>query len=115
MMNRSFVALGAILLLTASLGLVGTDADARSKKWTITQRQEVLKKEIDRGQVAGELTLKEANSLRGQEAKIEIREAIMKAKNAGKLSYENENAVEKALNKLSLRIQKLKLEKRVQK
>lgn len=114
-MHKSFVALSFVLLVAASSGLLALQSDAKSKKWTITQRQDALKKEIASGQKSGDLTAKEAAALREQESKIEAKEVKMKGKNDGKLSYDNENALEKDLNKLSLRIQKLKLEKRVEK
>ena len=49
MKRRSFVAIGAVLLLAASLGLAQTEADAKGKNWTITERQDALKKDIAAG------------------------------------------------------------------
>jgi hypothetical protein len=106
----------AALLVASSVGFLSSNVDAKTdKKWTITERSEALKKEVDAGQKAGELTAKESESLKEQAGKIDAKIVKMKSKNDGKLSYDNENSLEKDLNKLSLRIQKLKLEKRVQK
>lgn len=87
-------------------------ADAR--RWTIYQRQVKLAREIDQGQRSGDLTLKEADNLRHEQAKINSRIAEMKAKNGGKISYEDQNKLEKMLNQLSVSIKKKKLAKRVQ-
>ena len=112
---RKSVILGlGVSLLLGSTWCVDMPGLAKDAKWTITERQEQLDKEIAAGQKAGELTLKEANSLKEDSDKITQKIRKFKEKNAGKLSYDNINAVEKALNKLSLRIQKLKLAKRVQ-
>lgn len=114
-MRKLFLALSSVVLLVAACDLTVQDASAKAKKWTVTQRQEALSKEINAGQKSGDLTAKEADALKEQAAKIEAKIVKMKAKNDGKLSFDNENTLEKDLNKLSMRIQKLKLEKRVQK
>lgn len=115
-MVRKGLLLLASLLIASSVGFLSNEVDAKTaKKWTITERTEALKKEIDDGQKAGELTAKEGESLKEQAGKVDAKIVKMKSKNDGKLSYDNENTLEKDLNKLSLRIQKLKLEKRVQK
>src|SRR5271156_1038069 len=94
------------------IGLLSLPADA--KKWTIYERQVKLSGEIDAGQKSGDLTAKECESLKKEASKITEDIAVRKAKNAGKLSVDDENDIEKKLNKLSLKIQKEKLEKRVQ-
>jgi predicted ribosome quality control (RQC) complex YloA/Tae2 family protein len=84
-----------------------------AKNITITERQEILMKKIDQGEKSGELTLKEAEALRNEGNKITEKQAKMKDKNGGKLSYADITKIEKELNKLSLKIQKKGLEKRV--
>jgi hypothetical protein len=101
-----------VAALSLALLLVGVNG-VEAKKWTITQRQEALSSEINKGQKSGDLTLKEADALRGEASGISEKIEKMKSNNGGKLSYADENKVEKSLNKLSQRIQKLQLEKRV--
>lgn len=114
MTHKRLFAFGSAILLAAAFGLSSRQAEAK-KPVTVTEREERLKQEINQGQKSGDLTLKESEDLRNQEAKIEAKQLKMKAKNGGKLSYDNENTLEKDLNKLSLKIQKLKLAKRVEK
>jgi len=102
----------AIVSLVLAL-LVGGLNCAEAKKWTITQRQEALSSEINKGQKSGDLTLKEADGLRDEASGISEKIEKMKSNNGGKLSYADENKIEKALNKLSQRIQAKQLEKRV--
>lgn len=84
-----------------------------AKNITITERQEILMKKINQGEKSGELTLKEAEALRNESNKITEKQTKMKDKNGGKLSYADITKIEKELNKLSLKIQKKGLEKRV--
>lgn len=101
------------LSLVAAISWCCATNDAEAKKWTITQRHEALSKEIAKGEKSGELTLKEAEGLRSECDKITARIDKMKSKNGGKLSYTDENRLEKDLNKLSQRIQAKELAKRV--
>ncbi|HEY9682637.1 MAG TPA: hypothetical protein V6C86_13745 [Oculatellaceae cyanobacterium] len=112
-MNR-YVALTITALgLSAMNTLVQpTEAEAR-KHYTVTQRQDQLKKEVDAGQKANELTLKEANALRDRLSSVAEDETKMKSKNGGKLSYKDEGKIEKKLNGISVDMQKQKLAKRV--
>ncbi len=73
--------------------------------------------QINEGQKASELTVKEAKSLRKDLANLAKKKANMKAKADKKntLTKENQIELEGDLNKISVEIQKLKLEKRVQK
>lgn len=73
--------------------------------------------QINEGQKAKELTVKEAKSLRKDLANLAKKKAKMKAKADKKnvLTKENQTELEGDLNKISVEIQKLKLEKRVQK
>ena len=104
----------AMLLATAVLlSGSGSGVDAK-KQWTIYERQVELTKRIASGEKANELTLKEADKLRKRMADINERVEKAKAKNGGKISYKDEGKIEKDLNKVSLDIQKLKLEKRVE-
>ncbi len=111
MIRRTSLSL-TLALLSGATALIHPPA-AQAKKWTITQRQDRLKKEIAGGLKSGDLTQKEASSLTDEETNIEAKEVKMKEKNGGKLSVPDQNKLEGMLNKLSLRIQKLKLSKRV--
>jgi len=84
-----------------------------AKVWTIDDRQQKLMQEINAGQKSGELTLKEAHILRKQEAHIARKKAKMKAKNLGRLSSDDITDLEKELNKVSIDLNKYRLEKRV--
>jgi hypothetical protein len=103
----------SLIFALATTFFVGTAQAAYAKKWTIYQRQVRLAKEITKGQRSGELTLKEANDLREQYDHVGEKISKMKAKNGGKLSYADQNELEKKLNELSVRIQKKMLAKRV--
>jgi hypothetical protein len=104
-------ATGCLLSLTI---LVSNCPAEAAKHYTITQRQEMLNKEVTAGLKANELTLKEANKLKDRLTDVTNHIAKMKEKNAGKLSYKDEGKVEKDLNAISVDMQKEKLEKRVQ-
>ncbi|MDP3510382.1 MAG: hypothetical protein Q8T09_20600 [Candidatus Melainabacteria bacterium] len=88
-----------------------------AKEWSIDDRQQALMQQINEGQKAKELTVKEAKSLRKDLANLAKKKAKMKAKPDANnsLSKENQTELEGDLNKISVDIQKLKLEKRVQK
>lgn len=88
-----------------------------AKEWSIDDRQQALMQQINEGQKANELTVKEAKSLRKDLANLAKKKAKMKAKADTKntLTKENQTELEGDLNKISVEIQKLKLEKRVQK
>lgn len=103
---------GTILATLCTLSVIAAPVEA--KKWTIYEREVQLSKEIDAGQKSGDLTLKEADGLRSDAKDIKDTIEKMKQKNGGKLSVKNENDLERQLNKLSLKIQKKKLDKRVQ-
>lgn len=105
--------MGVISTLVALSGLFMA-AQAKPPE-TITQRQDSLKHSVNKSEKSGELTLKEANSLRKSEAKISEKECDMKAKNGGKLSYKNQNQIESDLNNVSNKIHKEQLQKRVDK
>ena len=112
-MNRLVALTITALSLSAVTTLVQpTEAQAR-RHYTITQRQEMLRKEVNAGQKANELTLKEADALRDRLTGITEDEAKMKAKNGGKLSYKDEGKIEKKLNSISVDMTKQKLAKRV--
>lgn len=87
---------------------------APKKQWTVTDRQDELKKRVDEGEKSYELTKKEADKLRSRLQDIADREQKAKDKNGGKLSYKDEGKAEKDLNAVSLDIDKHQLAKRVQ-
>jgi hypothetical protein len=106
---------GSSTLAVAVAALVALSlSPAQAKKWTVTQRQEKLSIEIDRAFKANQLTLDEADGMKKEAAKIATKEEKMKSKNGGKLSYSDDTELEKELNKLSVKLHKKMLEKRVQ-
>jgi hypothetical protein len=112
-MKLRVIALAAGCLVSMTTLASNFPAEA-AKHYTITQRQEMLNKEVSAGLKANELTLKEANKLKDRLTDVRNRIEKMKAKNAGKLSYKDEGKVEKDLNAISVDMQKEKLAKRVQ-
>ena len=109
----------SVAILAIALGVsvnVGTAGGvlAKDKVWTIDTRAAKLMQEINEGQKSGELTVKEAKKLRSDLADIAHRKKLMKGDNAGKVSPEDRNKIEGDLNKVSAKIQKLELEKRVE-
>ncbi|MDX2107917.1 MAG: hypothetical protein SFY67_16060 [Candidatus Melainabacteria bacterium] len=103
-----YIAIGLVTLVAQSL--LSPPADA---KLTITQRQNILLKKINRAERANELTHKEAQGLRDKRLSIIAMEARMRNRNNGRLSYSDINKVERELNGLSLKLQKKALAKRV--
>lgn len=105
----------ALSLFGAGLAIssVSFCAPGQAKKMTVYDRQVALKKEIDAGEKSKELTLKEASKLREKLESINEKKEKMLAKNGGKLSYKDEEKMEKWLNGVSIDIQKKRLAKRV--
>lgn len=89
-------------------------ADARSKKWTISDRQDALGWQVDAGFRSKELTLKECDRFHSRLQKLNERIEDMKFKNGGKLSYADQGKCEKVLNNISIDLKKAQLLKRVQ-
>jgi hypothetical protein len=112
-MNRLVALTITALSLSVMTTLVQPTVAQAKVHYTITQRQEMLRKEVNAGQKANELTLKEADSLRDRLTSITEDESKMKAKNGGKLSYKDEGKIEKKLNSISVDMTKQKLAKRV--
>jgi hypothetical protein len=110
--KRVMVVLAA-LGLGMTFSLANTCALAKDKVWTIDTRSAKLMQDINEGQKSGELTLKEAKKLRGDLADIAHRKHLMKGDNAGKVSDEDKNKIEGDLNKVSAKIKKWELDKRV--
>jgi hypothetical protein len=104
-------------LALALSSFFSTFLSVEAKEWSIDDRQQALMQQINEGQKAKELTVKEAKSLRKDLANLAKKKAKMKAKaeNNNTLTKENQTELEGDLNKISVEIQKLKLEKRVQK
>lgn len=95
-------------------GLVTFDASgAMARQWTIYQRQVAEQARITKGEKSGDLTKKEADGLRSDMADIDAKIKKAKEKNAGKISIKDQGKIEKALNDVTLKIQKLELAKRV--
>ena len=106
--------LSTVCAIALGLGSVFSVCAVEAKEWTVDQRQQSLMMQINEGQKANELTVKEAKSLRKSLADLAKKKAKMKNKNGKSLSKDNELALEGDLNKISVEMQKLKLEKRVQ-
>jgi hypothetical protein len=116
-MNRTFLKhLSLCLAVSTGLGAIVCSPNAEAKrKYTITNRIDALSSKVNAGQKSGELTLKEADDLRGKISDVNSRIDKYKSKNGGKLSYANENTIEKDLNGVSLKLTKKELAKRAAK
>jgi hypothetical protein len=88
---------------------------AKAPVWTIDTRAAKLMQDINDGQKSGELTVKEAKKLRSDLADIAHRKSLIKGDNEGKVSDSDKAKIEGDLNKVSVKIHKLELTKRVQK
>ncbi|MBA3856135.1 MAG: hypothetical protein C0507_04425 [Cyanobacteria bacterium PR.3.49] len=102
--------------LALSLCLSAIPVSAKGKVWTVDARQTQLMADINEGQKGKQLTKKEADRLRSDLADVARKKKKMKEKaENGKLTDANKNDLEADLNKISVAIQKYKLEKRVEK
>ncbi len=91
---------------------MGNSVEAR--KYTIYDRQVALEKKIDKAYKDNQLTLKEADNLKGKIKSVKEEEEKMKNKNGGKLSYEDNTTLEKDLNKISDKLHRKMLDKRAE-
>jgi len=103
----------ACINLIAVVAMLSTTA-APAKTWTIYQRQLAEQTRIKKGEKSAELTKKEADGLRSDMADIDNKIAKAKSKNGGKISIKDQGKIEKALNDVTLKIEKLELAKRTQ-
>jgi hypothetical protein len=94
--------------------IIGAAAPGITKTWTIDERQVQLMQDINAGQKSKELTLKEANKLRSYLADVARKKKKFLKRNANKLTQDDTVILEGDLNKISVNISKLKLEKRAQ-
>lgn len=101
------------ILVVLLVYFAGTFTTAEGKTWTVDDRQAKLMQGINAGQKSGELTVKEARSLRKMQAGIARKKAKMKGENLGRLTPENTSELEEELNKVSVELNRLRLEKRV--
>lgn len=107
--SKKFAAVLAISLLMV------VAAPGISKTWTIDERQTQLMQDINAGQKNKELTVKECTKLRSDLADVMRKKRSLIKKSANKqLSPKDIMTLEEALNKVSVAITKLKLEKRTQ-
>ncbi len=102
------------LLVLAVLQIAPQTSEAKARRYTVTQRHQILAAKINRMEKAGELTLREARDLRDDNQDVWQKVSRMKARNGGKLSYKNIAEVEKDLNSISNKIHKKALQKRVE-
>jgi septal ring factor EnvC (AmiA/AmiB activator) len=115
-MKRILLAIATLAFLATIAGIVGSSPNAmaaKSKVWTITDRQMELRRRVEKGLKGSELTAKEAKKLNDHLNDIDTDINKMKTKNAGKLSYKDEGKIEKRLNDISLDLEKCELQKRV--
>lgn len=90
-------------------------AKGKAKVWTIEARQIQLMADINEGQKGKQLTKKEADHLRSDLADVSRKKKKMKSKAVeGKITEEQKSELEGDLNKISVDIKKLKLEKRAE-
>ena len=109
-LTAAVVSLIVVLLVISALPALKVEA----KQWTVYERQVELRKRVEKGYKANELTEKEAKKLNDRLDDI-VRDADkMKSKNGDKLSYKDQGKLEKRLNAISLVIQKYELKKRVE-
>lgn len=119
-MFEGFIARGDVMKFWVTLAVIaaivtaGSVSPADAKKYTIYQRQIALKTRVNKAERAKELTFKEAKHFRDELADVQEDKDKMISKNNGRLSYEDENKLEKKLNSISTSITKHKLEKRVE-
>lgn len=113
--------MAALALLVGMALTITMPADARKKHpavggepYSIADREVVLDKKINEAYSANQLTLQEADDLRGKMKKIKDKEQKMKDQNGGKLSYSDNTSLEKSLNDVSNKLHKKMLDKRVQ-
>lgn len=104
---KGFLALALLLALSFS-----SAADA--KVWTIDARQEELMKQINTAQEKKALTAKEGDKLRKMLAKIAKKKAKWKQDKTRDLSEDEKLELEGDLNKVSVKIKALQLEKRTE-
>lgn len=105
----------ATFLVICALALTCTSdmkAICKGKTWTIADRQQQLMQEINKAQKEKELTVKEANKLRQELAKVARRKTKFKAADQN-LDNDQKKKLESDLNDISVKIKKLQLEKRV--
>src|SRR5262245_44060862 len=100
-MKRQLLALGLVVGCMVGTAVTTHNVEAAGKKkvWTITDRQQELRKRVEKGQKANELTAKEAGKMNDMLDDIAKDIDKMKEKNDGKLSYKDEGKIEKRLNK----------------
>lgn len=108
---------GKVIVVVSLVGAVVANSlstpTLAKRPLSISQRQVILMKRINRAERTNELTFKEANRLRDDLQSLIDREERMKEKNGGRLTWDNIGTVEKDLNKISVKIQKWQLEKRI--
>jgi len=102
------------LVVLAVVQVAPQASEAKARRYTITERHQILAAKINRMEKAGELTMREARSLRNDNQDLWKKVARMKSKNGGKLSYKNIAECEKDLNRISTKIHSKALAKRVE-
>jgi hypothetical protein len=112
MKSKLFSILLAATIFGGIAAPTAVTAAPKKKVYTITDRQVELRSKVDAAFKHNELTLKQADGLRGDLDDINGDIEKMKSKNGGKLSYKDEGKVEKRLNKVSLSLTKWELQKR---
>jgi hypothetical protein len=107
-----YIALTSLISILVVSILSAPQADA--KEWTIYERQLQLMKDVNEAQKSGDLTGKEAKNLRHDLANVARKKVKMKGRaDDGEPTIDNKIVLEKDLNKVSVELKKLSLEKRV--
>lgn len=101
------------LAMVIGLGSVLNGLQVCSKAIIKDEGQAKLMREINAGQKANQLTVKEANKLRKDLAHVARKKAKMLSKTNRKLSDEDRAELISSLNDISNNVHKLELEKRV--
>ena len=112
-MRNRILEVGLVACCTLLGAVVLSPSEA--KDWTTEQRQTQLMQDVNAGQKAKELTVKEANRLRKALAQVAKLRTKLTAKSNGKLTEKDDLELEAALNKISTDIHEIQLEKRVKK
>lgn len=102
-----------IPVLIALVALLGNGDGASAKVWTINERQDQLMRDINAAQKKKALTDKEAKGLRKALAGVARKEAKLRGNNNKEIPVDEKAKLEGALNKVSVDIKRLALEKRV--
>jgi hypothetical protein len=98
-----------VLLFISVFGIFAPSAEA-ARRFTVSERIEMLSKSIERGRNENELTTKQEISMRDQLAGIKDKIEKLKEKNSGKLSLTDARKIHKDINNLSVQLLRARLD-----